>query len=127
MSLRMRDFRCKRCGRQWEEIRLIDAPDPVHCNTKATRIIVGGAGIHYKRRFSHSLNRGVSSYREEEKALYQRDGSWIASKTEANDAAQTDHFDAPVAVVKRKEEEVRKVVERTAEKAVRDGRISFRQ
>lgn len=126
MSLRMRDFLCRRCGRQWEEIHVEGDPDPNHCGETVTRIFIAAPGIHYKRRFSHVLNRKVSSYREEERELA-KTGSWIATKTEANDAAQADHFDAPVTVQKRQKEQLQKVVERQAEKLVREGQISFRQ
>jgi hypothetical protein len=125
MSLRMRDFRCDHCGETWEEIREATAPDPKHCGSRAVRIYVSAPGIHYRRRYSHALGRPVSSYREEEKALYQKDGSWIASKSEANDAAQADHFDAPVSVKKVSKERTRKKVEEAAQKLVADGRISF--
>lgn len=124
MSLRMRDFHCKRCGRYWEEIQQTDAKPPMHCGRRAIFVIVGGhGGIHYRRHYSHALGHVVNSSLEEDREM-QKKGWWFASAREANDAANTDHFDAPVAVQKQTKERLRKVVEQQAEKLVRDGRIA---
>jgi hypothetical protein len=122
----MRDFKCEVCGHVWEQIQHSEDLTPMHCGSRTVVIYTTAPGIHYKRRYSHALGRRVSSYREEERELA-KDGSWIASKTEANDAAQNDVFDADVTVRRNTEEKLRKHVEAAARRAVADGTLSFRQ
>jgi hypothetical protein len=86
--------------------------------------IPGGPAVNYKPHYSHALGRNVNRYIDEERAL-EKKGSWIASKTEANSAYDTDHFTDNVTVRKAQRDTIKKHVEKAASKAVADGRIRF--
>lgn len=125
MKLRFKDYLCYQCKQHQEIMMDLDRdPIPRCCGVKMKEIWISGPGIHYKPHYSHALGKRVDRYREEELAL-EKKGQWIASKSEANSNYGTDRFDDNVVVKRRREEEIRKHVEKQAQKLVADGRISF--
>lgn len=127
MSMRFVDFLCDVCGDEWEQLVYSDEKALVNCcGVAAKKIWKKAPGVHYMPHYSHALGRKVSTYREEEKALQAKDGSWIASKSEANRLMDGDGhaFDDSV-VIKKNKERIKKYVEKSAQKLVSDGRIRF--
>lgn len=80
---------------------------------------LSGLSAHY----SHALGRNVTSYTEEERELAKK-GSWIASKSEVIRSYDQD-LGNDVVIKKARKEQIRKQVDKQAQKLVADGRISF--
>jgi hypothetical protein len=126
MSLRMKDFQCLKCGKITEEIVVVgDSTVIKHCG-KTARELVGAPMVHYKPHYSHGLGRRVDTYAEEERGLArEKNGAWIASKTEANNLYDTDTFTDNVTVKRDRQAGIRKAAEKAAEKLTGSGAISL--
>lgn len=120
--LRMKDFQCVCCGAVEEIMVRVGDPDPEHCGSTMEHIWISAPGVHYKPHFSHTLNRKVSTYKEEEREI-EKKGWWIASKSEANSSYGTDIFKDDVTIKQNNEAQIRKHVEKQAQKLVADGRL----
>jgi hypothetical protein len=125
--IRLKDFQCVSCGEIFEKLLIVEENTTVkHCGVPSKSVYISAPGVHYRPHFSHGLNREVSSYKEEERALTkEKNGAWIASKNEANGIYDTDHFDGPVAIRNARKEEIKRSVEKAADKLTRDGQIQL--
>lgn len=87
--------------------------------------IPGGPAVNYKPHYSQALGKKVNRYIDEERAL-EKKGQWIASKSEANKAYETDHFTDNVTIQPAEQAKIKKTVEKAAAKLAKDGLMSPR-
>jgi len=120
MALRLKDFKCRECSKVEEILIVVGDPNPKHCEKTMAQVWIAAPGIDFKRQFNHTLNRKVNSSMELDRELA-KTGAWVASKTEANAAYDTDIFDDNATVRMASKEKIRKHVEKQAEALVRQG------
>lgn len=122
--LRMKDYICKKCGQTSMDVVQVVGEEAIpECCEKPMAQIISAPAVQYKPHYSHALGRKVETYKEEERALESK-GQWIATAKEASRVYDTEmHSD--VAIKKVTLPQIRKHVEKTAQKLVADGVLTL--
>lgn len=123
---RLVDVICENCGKIEEDVFVAGSRIPRcgSCSGVRGKVWLSAPGLSgLSAHYSHALGRAVTSYTEEERELAKK-GSWIASKQEIIRSYDTDIGD-DVVVKSARKEQIRKHVDKQAQKLVAEGLISF--